>query len=521
MEASRSTPATTARRKTHGPRADDAYGVQDSVAGRVLDLATATRRDLVRHLDLPEPVADAIVEARKSGKLQRPTDVAGVRGVTGARFARLAAGTALPGEDAFHVASVEPAGGHVHSGRPFGLVAAFGGAGESPVVLAAVTVQWRGQPFVVEQEVNNADRKRGSVRIQFDRRRTLPVGVAEFAVALHRADGAVATFRRTIYVLPSNPLSLSLGPAGATVTGTWSARGDHDPATDTFLTQVMVTIANGDPRAVTMDGSSTWSFWDGGVGTGTKIEAGSLSWGGSFAIAAFSTWQGTASFSSPAGSPIHGLYARKEDMAIEIRMRATDGREIAGQITTRVMAAFGVNIIKVGSFTAEEHADLYAAVDQTRVIFEARDMTFRGVDRRIISDAQAGGFTILDSDTEYRDMLEAWSCANDFIDVFVVQAFNYGGFNGFAGAEPGPASKGGRTDGVAADKSGFVDAAGKRRLDVTVLGRLIGHELGHYLGLPHTTDADRLMLANTSIRGTTLTYDEYRTMFPHGYVVFL
>ena len=66
-------------------------------------------------------------------------------------------------------------------------------------------------------------------------------------------------------------------------------------------------------------------------------------------------------------------------------------------------------------------------------------MTFRGVDRRIISDAQAGGFTTLDSDTEYRDMLEAWSCANDFIDVFVVQAFNYGGFNGLSPARsPGP-----------------------------------------------------------------------------------
>jgi hypothetical protein len=28
------------------------------------------------------------------------------------------------------------------------------------------------------------------------------------------------------------------------------------------------------------------------------------------------------------------------------------------------------------------------------------------------------------------------------------------------------------------------------------------------------------MLANTGVRGTTITYDEYRLMFPHGFMVF-
>ena len=62
-------------------------------------------------------------------------------------------------------------------------------------------------------------------------------------------------------------------------------------------------------------------------------------------------------------------------------MTAADGRRIAGQIACRVMLAYGVNIIKVGDFGAQEHVDLYAAVDQTRQIYEGRDIAFRGIDR--------------------------------------------------------------------------------------------------------------------------------------------
>lgn len=29
------------------------------------------------------------------------------------------------------------------------------------------------------------------------------------------------------------------------------------------------------------------------------------------------------------------------------------------------------------------------------------------------------------------------------------------------------------------------------------------------------------MLANTGVRGKTLTYDQYRAMFPHGFMVFV
>ena len=184
------------------------------------------------------------------------------------------------------------------------------------------------------------------------------------------------------------------------------------------------------------------------------------------------------------------------------------------------MLAYGVNIIKVGTFSSSEHTDLYAAVDQMRQIYERRDITLRGVDRRLIDAATAGAYTITNSEDEFRDMLEDWSCRNDFVDVFVVQDFQWSGFNGYAGDIPGPSSKGGRKDGVAVEKTGYTDASGAARLDVATLAQLIGHEVGHYLGLQHLETTNNLMRSNTGVRGPDLDYDQYRTMFPHGYVVF-
>ena len=300
------------------------------------------------------------------------------------------------------------------SSQPFALEISFQNAGSSPVASASTTVLWAGEPFVVEMLVPEKQSVASVVRQDFDRERTLPVGKAEFHVSLFRGDGTQASFRRTIYVLPSNPLSLSVNPAGATVTGTWSARGDYHPENDTFLTECEIVLANGDPQPVNMNRRVGWEFWDGPVGSGTRVETGSFDWPGAVNVPAFGVWRGGAWFSSPRGSPIFGVYDRKEDMALSISMTAADGRIVRGEITARTMVAYGVNIIKVGNFTATEHGDLYSAVDRTRQIFELRDITFRGVRRFIINNSLAGGYTILNSEDEIRDMWEDWSVPGDF-----------------------------------------------------------------------------------------------------------
>lgn len=431
-------------------------------------------------------------------------------------YRRLRANSYREGEAPLHIVDVQ-SDGPILSARPFGLTLHYQNGGDSRVVLASVTVSWIGEPFVIQQRVS-LEKQADAVTITFDEKHSLPVGQAEFLVTLYREDGAASTFRRNVYVLPSNPLSLSLGPAGARVTGSWSARGDYQPSSDTFLTQVEITLANGDGTPVAMNRRVNWEFWDGTVGGGTRIESGNFQWGGSITVPAHGVWRGSCWFSSPRGSGIFNTYDRKEDMAISISMNALDGRVVRGEITARVMLSYGVNIIKVGDFGSLEHVDLYAAVDRMRQIYEQRDITLSSVGRYIINDSLAGSYTVINSEDEVRDMWEDWSVSNGSIDVYVAQGFSWSSYNGYAGDIPGPASKGGRKDGVAVEKTGFTDSSGNARLRVETLAQLIGHEVGHYLGLVHQETTNNLMRSNTGNRGPALDYDQYRKMFPHGFM---
>jgi|GEM_PF-3124179 len=485
------------------------FGIDDSTSFSLSPIEGLRPEDAARLHVAPE-----ITRAVLAGEL--PTDL--LRGASDAleQYRRLRATSFRADEQALHlieVASERPILGNM----PFALTIRFQNFGKSPVVLISARVNWQGEPFVVQQRADSSERE-GALQLNFGEEQTLPVGQAEFEVTLYREDGAAATFRRSVFVLPANPLSLSLGPAGARVTGSWSARGDYHPEDDTFLTEVQITIANGDGATVAMNRRVNWEFWDGPVGSGTRIEAGNFDWNGVINVPGHGTWRGSCWFSSPRGSGIFGVYDRKEDMAISIAMTAADGRVIRGEITARVMLEYGVNIIKVGDFGSQEHADLYNAVNRMQQIYEQRDITLGSVGRYIINNSLAGSYTTLNSEDEYRDMLEDWSVPNGSIDVFVVQAFAWSGYNGYAGDIPGPTSKGGRRDGVAVDKTGFVDASGTQRLDSATLAQLIGHEVGHYLGLQHQETTNNLMRSNTGNRGPLLDYDQYRKIFPHGYV---
>ena len=55
------------------------------------------------------------------------------------------------------------------------------------------------------------------------------------------------------------------------------------------MTEVQVTIANGDSAPVSMRTGVDWEFWDGPVGAGTLVESGSFSLGGASTIAAHDT----------------------------------------------------------------------------------------------------------------------------------------------------------------------------------------------------------------------------------------
>jgi len=421
-----------------------------------------------------------------------------------------------PGQVA--ILDVQPVGGRVMSDRPFQLRVYFVSDAPYDGVVSILTL-WAGTPFTVERRIGAADHERGHVDVEFSAEQSLPTGPATFVVGLIVESGAQADFRVSVAVLPSNPFDLRLSPRDNFVTGTFSARAVRSG--DAYQTDVTMTLSNGDAGPVAMRTDFRWEFWDGGVGGGTLVEQGTGAFPGPITVGAHSTWDGWVVFSSPGGSGVFSKLDAKEDLALRISMTRQDGRSVAGQITVRTMFTFGLNITRVGaeSFTTEEYADLYSAVDVTRTLYERRDVTL-AVDRRNITNAQAGGFTVITSENEARDLFEQWSGPdNGFIDVFVVPSISGTGFDGLAGNTPGPTSHGGRDSGVVVDRSGFTGAGGVRHLNVAYLGMLIGHEIGHYLGLVHVDEAGNLMLSSSSASDTNLNYNpQYRTIIRHGWV---
>ena len=512
-------PTVASRGRAVPQRPLNRFSPLDNQPAAFLRLATASAARMTEVLGIRSGLAKEIVAARRRRPLSRPIDLQSLDGINRAAMERIRRRSLLEGDRHAIITDMSPARGRIMSGRRFAIRLHFTAVPNAPPALARVAVEWAGRPFVVEQRVTPADLREGYLDVRFDRRRTLPSGPAVFRAALSTKQGGESEFRTTCMVLPSNPFSLSLSPSGSFVTGTFSARAVRSG--NAFDTGIGVTLSNGDSGAVAVSPQFTWKFWDGGVG-GSLVEQGTGGFGGPISVPAFGTWGGTIGFHSPQGSGVFNKFDGREDMTIEIIMTRLPSTSVSGTITARTMFGFGLNITKVAfeDFIGQEIRDLIDATAVTRSIYERRDMTF-SVDRRGIAQSRAGGFESITSESEARDLWEQWSGpdSNNNIDAFVVnQLLLDGKYDGMDGDIPGPTSHAGRSSGTVQNKSGFVDGSGARRLHVEYLGMLMGHELGHYLGLQHTNDAGNLMLPSSGTTDTALTYDQYRKLLQHGWV---
>jgi hypothetical protein len=135
----------------------------------------------------------------------------------------------------------------------------------------------------------------------------------------------------------------------------------------------------------------------------------------------------------------------REDMTLQIVMRLAD-HSVSGTITVRTMFRFGINVTRVSweAFTASEEADLDSATGVMRAIYERRDLTF-DFDRRGIPRDRVGGFEMITSEDEARDLFAQWSGpdTNQNIDVFIAQIVGTS-FDGLVGGIPGQRRSGAR-----------------------------------------------------------------------------
>jgi hypothetical protein len=207
------------------------------------------------------------------------------------------------------------------------------------------------------------------------------------------------------------------------------------------------------------------------------------------------------SFTSPPGSGIHNRYEDMEDLTIELLFTKTTGAGVSATITCRIMGGWGLNIIKVGSYSASQETTIANGINDARDVYEDHGLSFSSVQWWIINDANAGGYRILNDRDEWEDLIDDWTVPNDSVDCFIVEDM----WDSYAGWSPigGPAGKNTKDDdGLAVDR--FMGC--------------LAHELGHYMG--DHNHADSLGTGNVMhsvCGGRNFTYDQYKNFFNHGW----
>jgi hypothetical protein len=166
-----------------------------------------------------------------------------------------------------------------------------------------------------------------------------------------------------------------------------------------------------------------------------------------------------------------------------------------------------LNLIRVGveSFTADDEAEIDAAVQKTRDVYARVNLGIGRVRRYAIPLAEANGHENIDSASEASDLTDEFTVQNDALDVFFVLTY--------AGIDVGLSPICGSCDKDSKGTTGAVVAIEKFPFQTAVT---LAHEVGHYLGLCHVDD-DKNIMYNFAFEDG-ITEDQGSTMRDHCFV---
>lgn len=163
-----------------------------------------------------------------------------------------------------------------------------------------------------------------------------------------------------------------------------------------------------------------------------------------------------------------------------------------------------------GEFTLEEAQRMQFAIDVMRELYSQVGVGIRRIYWRYIPTDEAGGYDTVDG-AEATDLTEDFSGPNDGIDVFFVT--NVTDADGWS-TTPGSCDK---------DSKGRTGAIIQVLGNANILGILLAHEVGHYLGLPHANNITNVMgddsdgdgVGSIDSTSTNLTNPQGNTMKNH------
>jgi hypothetical protein len=185
---------------------------------------------------------------------------------------------------------------------------------------------------------------------------------------------------------------------------------------------------------------------------------------------------------------------------------------ISGQSTDLVVILVAHENDFSGVVTRDQVTKAQYAIQVARDLYAQVGLGIRTISWQRIPVADAGGYANITDRDEAQDLTDDFSGPNGGIDVFLVQSI--GDADGWSNVE-GPCDKKSKFDLSGA----VIELAGSRRFT----GVLLGHEVGHYLGIEHTNTITNMMGADTNGDGvgeitsnsTNLTTGQGATMRSH------
>jgi hypothetical protein len=204
----------------------------------------------------------------------------------------------------------------------------------------------------------------------------------------------------------------------------------------------------------------------------------------------------------------------KEQIRIEWRFTEIGtGSGVSSSLTWRAVLGPKVNIIRVGeeNFSAAERSRIFNALrSSASSIYQQQDLDIGTISTWFITVSQAGGYVTINSDGEAEDLTSDWTVRNDSIDMFVVRSY----VGSTAGLSPvdGPCDK---------DAKGMNGSVIELQSAQQITGVIMAHELGHYLGLSHTSATNNVMNPVVSNSTTLLSTSQGNTMKGHCFIRFL
>jgi hypothetical protein len=189
----------------------------------------------------------------------------------------------------------------------------------------------------------------------------------------------------------------------------------------------------------------------------------------------------------------YGYFAAPQDLSLLTQIRRLQGKHVH------------MNLIRVGieSFTAADEAEIDGAVQFTRDTYATVNLGVGRVTRWFITTDDANGRDNIGSDGEAEDLTNEWTVDNHALDVFFV--LTYSGTTIGLSRVDGPCDK---------DAKGMDGSVVAIEGSANTTGFVLAHEVGHYLGLDHSSNSNRLMFG-TVPNGGVLTSGEGSDMRDH------